>query len=38
MMFIFIVFMIELIVEFIGLIDDNYWLILNLIIKKGNGK
>ena len=38
MMFILIVFTIELIVEFTGLIDDNYRPILNLITKKGNGK
>ncbi|MDU1490501.1 MAG: undecaprenyl/decaprenyl-phosphate alpha-N-acetylglucosaminyl 1-phosphate transferase, partial [Staphylococcus epidermidis] len=36
--FILIVFTIELIVEFTGLIDDNYRPILNLITKKGNGK
>ena len=37
MMFILIVFTIELIVEFTGLIDDNYRPILNLITKR-NGK
>ena len=34
MMFILIVFTIELIVEFTGLIDDNYRPILNLITKR----
>ena len=34
MMFILIILTIELIVEFTGLIDDNYRPILNLITKK----
>ena len=36
MMFILIILTIELIVEFTGLIDDNYRPILNLITKKGD--
>ena len=38
MMFILIIFTIELIVEFTGLIDDNYRPILNLITRKGDHK
>ena len=36
MMFILIIFTIELIVEFTGLIDDNYRPVLNLITRKGD--
>ena len=36
MMFILVILTIELIVEFTGLIDDNYRPILNLITKKGD--